>query len=225
MSTLLDAETLSQIKEIFQNLIRPVSLIFFVKKAGCDSCEQTVQLLSEVAALSDKVALQIHDVETDSEKAAQYNVRKAPTLIVGEQGHEGVMDVGVHFMGIPAGHEFTSLINAVLLVSTQEVPLRDSTKRKLQSLSTPVDIKVFTTPTCPYCPQAVILAHQFAAFSPMINSSMVNAIEYQAESRALGVQGVPHTSINDGEGTLIGVEPEEALLDEIMSVAAKKEKK
>lgn len=225
MSTLLDDEILSQIKEIFKSLIRPVSLLFFMKKADCEFCEQTAQLLSEVAALSEKIAVQIHDLEIDTEKAAQYGIRKAPDLVVGEKNNNGVIDVGVHFMGIPAGHEFNSLINAVLLVSTREVPLRDSTKLKLQSLSTPIDIKVFTTPTCPYCPQAVMLAHQFAILSPMINSSMINAVEYQAESRALGVQGVPHTSINDGEGTLIGIEPEEALLDEIMRVAETKEKK
>ncbi len=74
---------------------------------------------------------------------------------------------------------------------------------------------VFVTPTCPYCPRAVILAHQFAMESPMVQAEMVEAMEFPKLSDQYGVSGVPHTTINYGKGTVVGAVPEAHMLQEL----------
>jgi len=74
---------------------------------------------------------------------------------------------------------------------------------------------VFVTPTCPYCPRAVVLAHQMAMESPHITAEMVEAMEFNELSNRFSVGGVPQTTINEGAGTVIGAVPEEQLLSEI----------
>jgi glutaredoxin len=76
-------------------------------------------------------------------------------------------------------------------------------------------LQVFVTPTCPYCPQAVVLAHQMALESPMVEAEMVEAMEFPELSNQFGVSGVPQTTINSGAGTVIGAVPEDSLLVEI----------
>ena len=118
-------------------------------------------------------------------------------------------------LGIPAGHEFTSLIVSLVNVSKQESGLSDQVKAKLAELDQPVNLKVFVTPTCPYCPNAVILAHQMAIESTMVTSEMVEAMEFAELSEQFNVSGVPHTVINMGAGELIGAAPELLLMAEI----------
>ena len=218
MPQLLDGEVSSQVNSIFKELDASVDLLFFEKKENCQYCEQNEQLLQEIAALSEKVSYKKFIFEIDTTEVARFKVPNAPFLIVGEKIGEEIVDHGIYFAGIPAGHEFTSLINAILLVSTRKVQLNHKTQKIIQALQNPVEIQVFTTPTCPYCPQAVIMAHQFAMLNSNITATMVNAVEFQSEAAKLGVQGVPHTTINNGMGTLIGIEPEEALVDEILKV-------
>jgi glutaredoxin len=78
-------------------------------------------------------------------------------------------------------------------------------------------MQVFVTPTCPYCPQAVVLAHQFAMESDLVSAEMVEATEFPALSKRFNVSGVPQTTINEGKGTLIGAAPEEKLVNEIQN--------
>jgi glutaredoxin len=86
----------------------------------------------------------------------------------------------------------------------------------LQGLTKPVNLLVFVTPTCPYCPQAVILAHQMALESPMIEAEMVEATEFPDLSMRFNVSGVPQTTINDGAGTVVGAVPPGNLMAEIL---------
>ena len=76
-------------------------------------------------------------------------------------------------------------------------------------------LMVFVTPTCPYCPRAVVLAHQMAMESPYVTAEMVEAMEFQEFSTRFSVGGVPQTTINEGAGTVVGAVPEEHLLSEI----------
>ena len=77
---------------------------------------------------------------------------------------------------------------------------------------------VFVTPTCPYCPQAVLLAHQMAMESPMIEAEMIEAMEFSDLSNRYNVSGVPQTTINYGAGTVVGAVPESHLLAEILRI-------
>ena len=82
-------------------------------------------------------------------------------------------------------------------------------------MTQPVLLQVFVTPTCPYCPQAVVLAHQMALESPMVEAEMVEAMEFPQLASRYGVSGVPQTTINAGAGTVVGAVPENQLVAEI----------
>jgi len=85
-------------------------------------------------------------------------------------------DFGIRFFGIPSGYEFTSVIEDIADVSRGKVDLQDKTREVLAGLTEPVHMQVFVTPTCPYCPRAVRLAHMFAIASDLVRGDMVEAM-------------------------------------------------
>jgi glutaredoxin-like protein len=179
-------------------------------------------LLEEVASLSDLLSLQVYDLEDDAEIARQYNVDRAPGLVIAAKEGDQVHDYGIRYAGIPAGHEFSSLIHDIVLVSGRDSGLKRATRDVLARLTEPVHLQVFVTPTCPYCPRAVVLAHQMALESPLIQSEMIEAIEFPELANRFEVSSVPQTTINDGAATVIGAVPEEHLLAEILRAVSQK---
>jgi glutaredoxin-like protein len=213
---LLNDDIKNQVKEAFNQLVHPVEVIFFGRQEDCDYCEQTLQLVEEVTALSDQLHLSQYDVDEDAALARQYNVDKTPGLVIASREDGNLVDYGLRFAGVPSGHEFSSLIQDILLVSGRDSKLSQTTREMLADIKEPVSLQVFVTPTCPYCPQAVILAHQMAMESPFIQAEMVEAMEFPELSSRHGVSGVPQTTINDGAGNVVGAVPEQQLFAEIL---------
>jgi len=136
-----------QVQELFQKLDQPVQILFFGSQNGCEYCEDTRQLIEEVAELSDKLSLSQHDLEQEPELSKQYRVDKAPALVIAGRDGEKIVDHGLRFSGIPAGHEFSSLIEALMLVSRGDSGLAPKTRQFLSALTQPVHLQVFVTPT------------------------------------------------------------------------------
>jgi glutaredoxin-like protein len=217
MENILDEKTKDQVRELFVSLEQPVEIFFFGSKdqEACQYCADTEQLLTEISELSELLNLRIYDIEDDAALAQQYKVDGAPSFVmVGMEG-EQVLDYGIRFKGIPAGHEFTSLINDLLIVSRRDSNLSPETREFLRTLDSPVHLFVFVTPSCPYCPRAVVLAHQFALESPMVEAEMVEAMEFPELANRFQVSGVPQTTINMGAGTMVGAGSEQNLVAEI----------
>jgi glutaredoxin-like protein len=221
MEKMLNDEIKNQVKDVFKELKNPVVVLFFEEsKDQCEYCEDTKQLLEEVVQLSDKLSLMNYDLNTDAEIAKKYRVDKVPGFVVAALDGEEISDFGVRFAGIPAGHEFTSLIRNILMVSSRDSGLGTQTREFLADLKEPVHLQVFVTPTCPYCPQAVILAHQLAVESPFVEAEMVEATEFPELSNQYGVSGVPHTVLNHGAGEAVGAIPETHLVEKIQQIIA-----
>jgi glutaredoxin-like protein len=218
MEKLINESIAQQVQEVFVNLQNPVEVLFFGKQDDCEYCPETRQLLEEVATLSDKIAFTAYDIETDEIVARQYKVDKVPGFVIAARVAEMFVDYGVRFAGIPAGHEFTSLIQAIVMVSGRDSGLAQPTRDYLKGLEKPVLLQVFTTPTCPYCPRAVVLAHQMAIESPMVQAEMIDAIEFLELSDRYAVSGVPQTTINDGAAHVVGAVPEQRLLMELRQI-------
>ncbi len=217
MTNLLDDSIKKQVQEVFGQLPNPVEILFFGSsdKERCPYCADTQQLLEEVSALSDSLHLQVFDIEKDAALAQQYKVDGVPAFVLAGRDGEQIIDYRIRYKGIPAGHEFSSLINDLVLVSRRESNLSEETREFLHALDQPVHLQVFVTPTCPYCPRAVVLAHQFAMESPLVEAEMVEAMEFPELADRFAVSGVPQTTINMGAGTLVGAAPEQNLVEEI----------
>jgi len=216
VEALLNDEIGDQVKGAFAQLNNPVEVLFFGRQDDCEYCDQTLQLVEEVSELSDKLHLSTYDVESDAELASKYNVDKTPGLVITARDGDQLVDFGVRYAGVPSGHEFSSLIQDIILISGRDSGLSQQTRDLLADLTEPVSLQVFVTPTCAFCPQAVILAHQMAMESPMVQAEMVEAMEFPELSSKHGVSGVPQTTINDGAANVVGAVPEQQLLAEII---------
>jgi alkyl hydroperoxide reductase subunit AhpF len=138
----LSAQDEEAVKKEFERMGGPVKLTVFASELGPDTNAQTVRLMQEVAGLSDKLSVSVLNPHIDRERAEAYAVDVSPVVVV-----EGERDYGIRFLGIPAGYEFSNLIDSIIAVSNGEAALSDATKAALAELTDPVTIKVFSTPT------------------------------------------------------------------------------
>jgi glutaredoxin-like protein len=223
MDKLLNEQIITQVREIFDGqLVHPVEILFFGNDndPDCEACAPTRQLVEEVAQISDKLSVHSYDIVKDAELARTFRVDKTPGLVLVGVDSDERIDYGVRYAGIPAGHEFSSLIHDLILVSGRDSGLSETTRQALRAIDKPVHLQVFVTPTCPYCPQAVILAHRMAMESPMVEAEMIEATEFPDLADRFNVSGVPQTTINQGAGTTLGAVPESQLLQAIQTALA-----
>ncbi len=215
---MLNSKIISQVQDEFAAIVAPVKIVVFTQSNECQYCAETRQLVEEVAALHPKLSVQVYDLVEDKEVAAQFGIDKIPAVaLVRVDGEE--TDYGIRFYGIPSGYEFSTLIEDIVMVSRGESGLSEQTKAQLAQLEDDVHLQVFVTPTCPYCPQAVRLAHQMAMVSDKVTADMVEAIEFPHLSHKYDVMGVPRTVINETE-FLEGAAPEGMLMARIMEAVA-----
>jgi glutaredoxin-like protein len=195
---LISAQDAEHLRQEFENeLVSPVKLVMFTQTIECQFCTETRQIVEEVAGLSDKITAEIYNFVTDKPMADMYGIDKIPAIAIlrAEEGQD--KDYGIRFYGIPSGYEFTSIIEDILDVSRGDSGLQPKSREAVAGLTGPVHFQVFVTPTCPYCPQAVRLAHQFAMESDLVTADMVEAIEFPHLANKYSVYGVPRTVIND----------------------------
>ena len=132
------------VRQEFQKLTGPVKLVVFSQEleAG-ELCRQNEALVKEVAALAaDKVTVEVLNPAIDRERAEAYGIDRVPAIVV-----EGERDYGIRFLGIPAGYEFSNLIDSMIAASSGQAAISDATQAALAGLTGDVDIKVFSTPT------------------------------------------------------------------------------
>ncbi len=196
--------------EWFKDLKNEIEILFF-EKDECQTCDTIKEILGELSELEPKISYEV--LKSDDTKAKEYGVDKAPALVMKEKGGE---DKGVKFYGLPAGHEFVSLLSSIKMIGEGKADLQDSTIEKLKGLGDKqIHIQVFITLSCPYCPNAVIMAHKMAYAMPNIKADMINAEEFFELSNKFGVSAVPRVVINDNhyfEGAL----PEDNYVEEIL---------
>jgi alkyl hydroperoxide reductase subunit AhpF len=129
----------------FEKLAGPVKLVVFSQALGnsADLCRQNEQLVNEVAELAPAhVTVEVLNLAIDRERAAAYGIEHVPAIVV-----EGARDYGIRFLGIPAGYEFSNLIDSMIVASSGAAALSAETQTALAGLTGDIDIKVFSTPT------------------------------------------------------------------------------
>jgi glutaredoxin-like protein len=204
-----------RVKKLFdKELVDPVKVIHFTQDFECDYCKDTRVLLEELVELSSgKIGLEVYEFVKDAVKAKEHSVEYIPATIIGNRSD------GVRYYGIPSGYEFSSLLEDLVDVSRGATRLADTTKQRLKVIEKPVHIKVFVTPTCPYCPRAVRIAHQFALENPNIRADMIESIEFPQLAIRYEVMAVPKVVINDAV-TFEGALPEAQFLEHVISAVS-----
>jgi alkyl hydroperoxide reductase subunit AhpF len=146
---LLNDQLIGQIEQLFEAQFKhPVELLFFGSESSCEACEDIKQLLEEINDLSPKIHLQNYDLDEQDSMAKKYNVQVAPALVVAGRAEDGtILDFGIRLIGTPSGYEFSSLIQAIILVSKRDSGLKAEFRAKLNRLKDRVNLQVFVTPT------------------------------------------------------------------------------
>jgi len=213
----LEEQIKNEVKKIFENLKEPVKIAVFTQESPivmltseCENCKDNRMLMEEITKLSDKLRIEIYDFLKDKEKVEQYKIDKIPANVIA-----GDSDYGIRFYGMPAGYEFSTLVEAIKIVSNRDSGLSADLKEKLSSINKPVNIKVFVTLTCPYCPQAAVTAFRFAMENKLITAETINAQEFPHLSQRYSVFAVPKVVINE-KSQFEGAPPEGEFLDKIL---------
>lgn len=152
---ILNEDQKREVSELLQGgMEQPVNIIYFtqekpslelpveVEVSPCEFCEETEQLLTEIAELSGKLNLKVYDFIKDKDKVEEYGIGEVPATVVA-----GDKDYGIRYYGIPSGYEFSALLDAIINVSKRKGKLSDSTREALTAIKEPVHIRVFVTPT------------------------------------------------------------------------------
>jgi alkyl hydroperoxide reductase subunit AhpF len=121
-----------------------VTLLFFTQTiGGPETALIAKQILTELAGLSGKIALEEVNFVLDRDRAATYAVDKIPAVVVLRNGE----DTRIRFFGAPAGYEFMSLVEAIILAGGDDSGLTEESKTLIAGVKDPVDLQVFVTPT------------------------------------------------------------------------------
>ncbi len=138
-------------KQFEENLVNPVQMIFFTiptsalyvpGRPGCETCNDVQQLLQEIAGMSEKLSLEIHNLDKEPDVAQRYDVARVPALVLA--GHNGG---AVRYFGAPAGYEFSTLLQDIQQISKAQTALSTETRQALEAIEEPLHIQVFVTPT------------------------------------------------------------------------------
>lgn len=197
-------------EELEKTLKEPVRIVLFTQEIECMFCRETRELMQEISSLlPEKIRLEIYDLVKDAEKAKEFNVDKVPAIAI-----VGKKDYGIRYYGVPMGYEFNSFLEAIINVSKGSTNLAEETKKKLQLIEKPVNIKVFVTLTCPYCPFAVNLAYKFALESDNVRADVIDVNEFPHLGHKYSVMGTPKIVINE-RIELVGFIPESQFVEHV----------
>jgi len=193
-----------------------VAVHLFVKPGENDAyADFAHNLLKDLVRLTDKITLDLH---SDDEKAnKKYGVQRFPTLLIAPDKYS------IRFTGAPAGEEGQAFLHALMMVSTGKSFLSAQSTELLQELKEPRQIKVFVSPTCPYCPGQCVNAIKAAVEKPgLVGVECIETGENPDYAEEYSVGSIPHT-VYDEKLSTVGMESELAFVLQLVTLKAAKD--
>jgi len=184
---MLDTNLKNQLKAYLEKVTQPVVLT--ANLDASDNARQMRELLHEIVGLSDHIKLE--------EGAAQENAQgaRAPSFAVTRAGH----DMGIRFAGIPMGHEFTSLVLALLQAGGHPPKIDADTIEQIKNLDGEYNFETYISLTCQNCPEVVQSLNLMAVLNPKIRHTMIDGALFQDEVNAKKIMAVPTVMLNGVE--------------------------
>jgi NADH-dependent peroxiredoxin subunit F len=176
---MLDANIKTQLGAYLQKLQRPIQLIASVDNS--EKSRELQNLLNEIASLSDKISIN-----------TQGNYHFKPSFGVATENESP----RIHFAGIPLGHEFTSLVLALLHTGGHPPKVDEKTLTQIRSLKGKHHFEVFVSLSCHNCPDVVQAVNLLAAQNPDFSAVMIDGALFQSEIDDRKIMGVPSIYLN-----------------------------
>jgi NADH-dependent peroxiredoxin subunit F len=201
---MLDQNLTAQLKTHLEKITRPVELVASLDDSP--KSRELEELLQEIAALSEHVEYERRD---DDERRPSFAIERAGT------------DVSVRFAGIPMGHEFTSLVLALLQVGGVAPKLDDAVVQQIQELDGEYSFETYMSLSCQNCPDVVQSLNAMSVINPKIRHVAIDGALFQAEVDARKVMAVPTVYLN-GEAWESGRMTVEQIVNKLDSGAAER---
>jgi alkyl hydroperoxide reductase subunit F len=196
---MLDANLKAQLQGYLERIARPVVLCASVDD-GANSREM-LELLGDIASLSARVSVQV----------SRTDAHRKPSFCVGEAGSEA----RIRFAGVPMGHEFTSLVLALLQVGGHPPKVNDDLLGQVRALEGEYVFETFVSLSCQLCPDVVQALNLMAVTNPGVRHTMIDGALFPGEVDDRRIMAVPTVFLNGqpfGQGRL-GLEEILAKLD------------
>jgi alkyl hydroperoxide reductase subunit F len=177
----LDANLKQQLQAYLGRMIQPVEIVATLDDS--DAAREMHELLEDVAGLSNLITLEL--------RAADGSVR-APSFTVNRVG----ADMAIRFAGIPMGHEFTSLVLALLQAGGHAPKVEAAMIEQIKSLDGDFDFEVYISLSCQNCPDVVQAINLMAVLNPRVRATMIDGALFQAEVEAKQIMAVPTLYLN-----------------------------
>ena len=192
---MLDADTKAQLKSYLERVSQPIEIVAFPD--GTDGSHQMMDLLGDIVEASNLVSL-LQNTEAPGRR---------PSFSLNRPGG----GVGIRFSGLPMGHEFTSLVLALLQTAGYPPKVSPDVIDQIRALDADLHFETFVSLTCHNCPDVVQALNLMAAINPRITHEMVEGGQFQDEIAERKIMGVPTVLLN-GEFFATGrIELEEIL--------------
>ena len=177
---MLDTQLMQQLSQHFQSLGAPIELV--VQRSDHPQQGELLELLTQVASTSPQLALQRSATPAE-----------VPTFAV----HRGREPTGIRFRGVPGGHEFSSLVLAILNAGGQGKLPDPGLTRRIRALPSGVELRTYVSLSCENCPDVVQALNQVALVHGDLTHTMVDGALVESEVQELGLQGVPSVVVGD----------------------------
>lgn len=178
---MLDQDMKEQLKNVFAQLENKIELVY--KKSSHADQASLLEMLNDLASTSDKINIKA-DNENESLRPPEFHIV-----------YNGKAN-GISFKGIPGGHEFTSLVVALLNSDGKGKMPDPILAQRIKKLKGPIQITTYISLTCENCPDVVQALNQMAILHGNFNHQMTDGAYVQDEIQSLGIQGVPSVVVN-----------------------------
>jgi len=216
MEKLIDAESQKYISERFAKELKDnVTIDVFTSRLQPNEyADFSLKFINELKALANGKLI-VNELSPVGEEAKERNIDSTSGLTIHIGWDKGYL---IEYLGAPAGYEASGFIDTIILIGQGNSGLSKASKEMLKYVSNPVTVYCFVTPSCPYCPQQVLIGNRIAIEAKgNVKAICVEAEENMILSQKWKVKSVPQQVINeDADSVTIGVQPENNFVDQVL---------
>jgi len=200
---LSEEEAKKQLGKFFADMPHPIPLVLFCEPAGKNEpfAEGARQVIRAVREITDKVTLREYTLQ--HELAKEWGISRSPTLVLAPDTFK------IRWLGAPLGHEVQTFMEALRIIGYQEPGLSKEAMKVLAKLDSPRAVKIFVSPTCPYCPLVAANGIRAAVARPdLVSLEIIDILANPDLADQYAAQSVPQAFANEKQIGL-GAQPEE----------------
>ncbi|NVD71557.1 alkyl hydroperoxide reductase subunit F [Duganella sp. BJB488] len=177
---MLDATLKTQLKAYLEKVVQPIEIVASLDDSA--KAREMEELLQEIVLLSDKITLVKRT--DDAERKPSFSINRPGT------------DIGVRFAGVPMGHEFTSLVLALLQVGGHTIKFDEAVIEQIRNLEGDYAFETFISLTCHNCPEVVQALNAMSVINPRIKVTTIDGGVFPQEVEARQIMAVPMMFLN-----------------------------